>query len=137
MFDKKFKGLDKSKEIRMLSLLDVHPGCAVTIHDSKTHPLSTCLGHWRIQCSQYHTTPPPKCKSDEEESLAGDKVAEINTKPPTSMSRLMAQKRKELFLCSVKLNWIMMPLLKHRQQKPMITMRRRSQCRAPHTFKVC
>ena len=68
----------------MLSLLDVHPGCAVTIHDSKTHPLSTCLGHWRIQCSQYHTTPPPKCKSDEEESLAGDKVTEINTKPPNN-----------------------------------------------------
>ena len=67
----------------MLSLLDVHPGCAVTIHDSKqTHPLSTCLGHWRIQCSQYRT--PPKCKSDEEESLAGDKVAEINTKPPNN-----------------------------------------------------
>ena len=46
MFDKKFKGLDKSEEIiLMLSLLDVHPGCAVTIRDSETHPSSIRLGH--------------------------------------------------------------------------------------------
>ena len=85
MFDKKFKGLDKSEElIRMLRLLDVHPGCAVTIRDSKTHHSSTRLAQWRVQCSQYRTPPPSDLNSDDEEEIGDNNISKRNTKKPSN-----------------------------------------------------
>ena len=56
--DTKFKGIEKCEEvIRLLRLLDVHPGCAVTIRNTDQRYSSTRLGTWSLYCSQYRTPP--------------------------------------------------------------------------------
>ena len=41
-FDTNFGGIDKSEElIQTIHLLDIYPGCAVTIHDNSTTIQST------------------------------------------------------------------------------------------------
>jgi hypothetical protein len=78
--DTKFKGIDKSEEvIRMLRLLDVHPGCAVTIRHSTKKQSSTRLGTWRLYCSQYRKPPKDTNKEFEEEQFS-----QSNMKHPTS-----------------------------------------------------
>lgn len=78
-FDTKFKGIDKIDEvIRMLHLLDVQPGCAVTIRTSKTKESSTRLGTWMLSCSQYRTPPKNENKYEEEQ------FTHSNMKKPSS-----------------------------------------------------
>ena len=64
----------------MLRLLDVHPGCAVTVRNTDQRYSSTRLGTWSIYCSQYRK--PPHNPTNKE--FAEGHYAQTNVKAPTS-----------------------------------------------------
>ena len=80
--DTKFKGMDKKEDvIRMLRLLEVHPGCAVTIRTTDTKYTSTRLGTWTLSCSQYRK--PPKHQAADKE-FKDDNYAQTKVNLPTT-----------------------------------------------------